>query len=69
VGVRRSRVELGRQDGPLKLHVERRWSRPRRSPIFDDADRERLPTLLRPWTWPGIKATLRRRIERATRVD
>lgn len=35
---------------------------------FDDADRERLPTLLRPWTWPGMKATLRRRIERATRV-
>ena len=27
---------------------------------FDDADTERMPTLLRRWSWPTMKATIRR---------
>ncbi len=34
---------------------------------FDDADRERLPTLLRRWDWSTMKATIRRWVEGATR--
>ena len=26
---------------------------------FDDADRERMPVLLRDWSWPGIKQRIR----------
>jgi len=32
---------------------------------FDDADRERTPTLLRRWSWPKVKATLLRRVRQA----
>ena len=34
---------------------------------FDDADRERMPTLLRQWKWPGIKARIKRWVADATR--
>jgi hypothetical protein len=34
---------------------------------FDDADRERLPTLLRRWDWSTMKATIRRWVGDATR--
>jgi hypothetical protein len=32
---------------------------------FDDADRERMPTMLRPWKWPDIKASIRTWVARA----
>ena len=32
---------------------------------FDDADRERSPTLLRRWSWPQVKTKLRRWVEQA----
>ncbi len=34
---------------------------------FDDADRERMPTLLRRWDWSAMKATIRRWVSEATR--
>lgn len=34
---------------------------------FDDADRERLPALLRRWEWSTIKTTIRRWVGEATR--
>lgn len=34
---------------------------------FDDADRERLPTLLRRWDWSTMKTTIRRWVGDATR--
>jgi hypothetical protein len=34
---------------------------------FDDADRERQPTLLRRWDWSTMKATIRRWVSDATR--
>jgi hypothetical protein len=33
---------------------------------FDDADRERMPTMLLPWQWPAIKAAIRTRVARST---
>jgi len=32
---------------------------------FDDADRERTPTLLRRWSWPKVRATLLRWVRQA----
>ncbi len=32
---------------------------------FDDADRERMPTMLRPWNWPAIKSAIRTWVARA----
>lgn len=34
---------------------------------FDDADRERMPAMLRPWKWPDVKATIRTWVARAAR--
>jgi hypothetical protein len=34
---------------------------------FDDADRERMPTMLRPWRWPAIKATIRSWVARVAK--
>jgi Nucleotidyl transferase AbiEii toxin, Type IV TA system len=33
--------------------------------FFDDADRERMPTMLRPWKWPDIKNAIRAWVARA----
>jgi hypothetical protein len=33
---------------------------------FDDADRERMPTMRRPWKWPDIKAAIRRSVRDAS---
>jgi hypothetical protein len=33
---------------------------------FDDADRERMPTMRRPWKWPDIKAAIRRWVRGAS---
>lgn len=34
---------------------------------FDDAERERMPKLLRPWDWASIKQTIQRWVARAAR--
>lgn len=34
---------------------------------FDDAERERMPVLLRPWTWPAIKEAIRRWVAQTAR--